>query len=91
VLGFQFGYLNYPRQAVRELDQALTLAPRDLGSRKVRELFAAQWPEAPPLPAAVLEAEAAQPSATPAAPPTDPGALPAPSDAQPEDKIGTPS
>jgi tetratricopeptide (TPR) repeat protein len=91
LLGFQYGYLNYPKQAVRELDQALTLAPRDLGSLKVREIFAAQWPEAPPLPAAVLEAQSPQPGATPATPPATPAKLPAPSDAKPEDKIGRPS
>jgi len=91
VLGFQYGYLNYPKQAVLELDKALTLAPRDLGSRKVREIFAAQWPEAPPLPAAVLEAESAQPGGTPAAQPSVPANPPAPSDAKPGDKIGKPS
>ncbi len=52
LLGFHFGYLGYEKQAVRELDKALTLAPKDRGSRKLREVFAANWPEAPPLPAA---------------------------------------
>ena len=56
MLGFHFGYLGYPKQAVKELDKALTLAPKDLGSRKVRDIFAAKWPEAPPLPAAAVEA-----------------------------------
>ncbi|MEX0677739.1 MAG: tetratricopeptide repeat protein, partial [Pirellulales bacterium] len=90
LLGFQFGYLNYPKQAVTELDKALVLAPRDVGSRKIRELFAARWPEAPPLPAAVLKAaeETRGPASAPAARPANP---PAPADAKPADKIGTPS
>jgi tetratricopeptide (TPR) repeat protein len=56
LLGYHFGYLGYPKHAVRELDKALTMAPKDLGSRKVRDIFAAKWPEAPPLPAAAVEA-----------------------------------
>jgi hypothetical protein len=56
LLGFHFGYLGYPKHAVKELDKALTLAPKDLGSRKIRDIFAAKWPEAPPLPAAAVEA-----------------------------------
>ena len=87
LLGFHFGYLNYPKQAVRELDKGLTLAPRDLGSRKVREIFAARWPEAPPLPKAVLDADAAQPAASGPTLPTP--AEPRPSDATAEDKAAT--
>ncbi len=56
LLGFHFGYLNYPKQAVREMDKGLTLAPKDLGAYKVREIFAAKWTEAPALPADVLAA-----------------------------------
>jgi tetratricopeptide (TPR) repeat protein len=86
LLGFHFGYLNYPKQAVTELDKALTLAPRDLGSRKAREIFAARWPEAPPLPKAVLDAQGGEPAGGPALP--TPSA-PAPSDATAEDKAAT--
>jgi Flp pilus assembly protein TadD len=56
LLGFHFGYLNYPKNAVTELDKTLTLAPKDLGARKLRDIFAAKWPDAPPLPAAAVEA-----------------------------------
>ncbi len=42
LLGYHFGYLGYPKQAVRELDKALDLQPKDLGSQKLRDLFAAQ-------------------------------------------------
>jgi tetratricopeptide (TPR) repeat protein len=82
LLGFQFGYLGYPKHAVRELDQAMTIAPTDFGARKVRDLFAAKWPEAPPLPAAAVEAwkefeNSAQPPAGGAAPaPQPPAAQP---------------
>ena len=56
LLGFHFGYLGYPKHAVRELDQAMTIAPTDFGARKVRDVFAAKWPEAPPVPAAAADA-----------------------------------
>jgi tetratricopeptide (TPR) repeat protein len=88
LLGFHFGYLNYPKQAVTELDEALSLAPRDLGSRKVREIFAARWPEAPPLPKAVLDAESGQPAASGPALPTP--SAPGPSDATADDKVARP-
>ncbi len=42
LLGFHFGYLNYPKQAVRELDAALVIEPRDVGAEKLRDIFAAQ-------------------------------------------------
>jgi tetratricopeptide (TPR) repeat protein len=50
LLGYHFGYLGYPKQAVRELDKALDLQPRDLGAQKLRDLFAAQagLPARPP-------------------------------------------
>ena len=56
LLGYHFGYLGYPKHAVAEFDKALTLAPKDLGARKLRDIFAAKWPAAPPLPAAAVEA-----------------------------------
>ena len=34
LLGFHFGYLGYPKHAVKELDKTLTLAPKDFGARK---------------------------------------------------------
>lgn len=76
LLGFHFGYLNYPKNAVKELDKTLTLAPKDLGARKLRDLFAAKWPEAPPLPPEAVQAaeEAAK------AGQKGPGAKPGPSD-----------
>ncbi len=40
LLGYHFGYLNYPKQAVRELDAALTIEPRDVGAEKLRDIFA---------------------------------------------------
>jgi tetratricopeptide (TPR) repeat protein len=83
LLGFHFGYLGYPKQAVTELDKALTLVPQDVGARKLRDVFAAQWPEAPLLPAAAVEAEKQRQQA-PAAPapgeqpPGQPAGVPAP-------------
>jgi tetratricopeptide (TPR) repeat protein len=40
LLGYEFGFLGYPQQAVTELDKALDLAPDDLGSEKLRDKFA---------------------------------------------------
>ncbi len=50
LLGYHFGYLGYPQQAVRELDKAPDLQPRDLGAQKLRDLFATQagLPARPP-------------------------------------------
>jgi tetratricopeptide (TPR) repeat protein len=42
LLGYHFGYLGYPKQAVTELDKALDLQPKDLGSQKLRDIFAVQ-------------------------------------------------
>ena len=42
LLGYHFGYLGYPQQAVRELDKALDLQPKDLGAQKLRDIFAVQ-------------------------------------------------
>ncbi len=42
LLGYHFGYLNYPKQAVEELDKALDVEPRDAGAEKLRGIFAKQ-------------------------------------------------
>jgi len=42
LLGFHFGYLGYPKQAVRELDKAVELAPKDESARKLIEVFKPQ-------------------------------------------------
>jgi tetratricopeptide (TPR) repeat protein len=42
LLGYHFGYLGYPKQAVAEFDKALDLQPKDLGSQKLRDIFAVQ-------------------------------------------------
>jgi tetratricopeptide (TPR) repeat protein len=40
LLGYHFGYLGYPKEAVRELDKGLELQPKDLGAQKLRDIFA---------------------------------------------------
>jgi tetratricopeptide (TPR) repeat protein len=55
LLGYHFGYLGYPKQAVTELDKGLALEPKDVGAQKLRAIFAAQAglparPAAPPPP-----------------------------------------
>ena len=42
LLGFNFGYLGYPKQAVNELGKAVQLEGRDPAARKLHDLFAAQ-------------------------------------------------
>ncbi len=89
LLGFHFGYLGYPKQAVRELDKAMTLAPKDLGSRKIREIFAAKLPDAPPPPALPAD-DAAPGDAKPAGEAGDKGAGQNQDKAKSE-QVGTPS
>jgi tetratricopeptide (TPR) repeat protein len=78
LLGFHYGFLNYPKNAVKELDKALTLVPKDLGSFKLRQMFAAKWPEAPPPPAAAVEAAKEAEQQGPAGEGAPPAPAPAP-------------
>ncbi len=50
LLGYHYGYLGYAKQAVRELDKAMQIEPRDPVSRRVRDIFAAKLglPASPP-------------------------------------------
>ena len=76
LLGFQYGYLNYPQQAVRELDKAVELEGRDPAARRLHDLFAAKTgaPEVGPVP----KSETTDPTnpatedSIPAAPTADP-------------------
>jgi hypothetical protein len=45
LLGFHYGYLGYPEQSVRELDQAIKLNPKDKMAKKLREITAAKLPD----------------------------------------------
>ena len=86
LLGYHFGYLNYPKQAVRELDKALDIEPRDAGAQKLRDIFARQasLPARPPaaVPESAPKAEedkapdkpAVQDPVPPAIPPAKPKA-----------------
>ena len=42
LLGYQFGFLNYPKQAVRELDKAVQVEPKDKLAKELRDVFAAK-------------------------------------------------
>jgi tetratricopeptide (TPR) repeat protein len=42
LLGYHFGFLGHPRQAVTELDKALALQPNDASAKQLRDVFAAQ-------------------------------------------------
>ena len=47
LLGFQYGYLKYPKQAVDELGKAVKLEGRDPAARKLHDLFAAKTGASP--------------------------------------------
>ena len=51
LLGWHYGYLGYPKQAVRELNKTLELAPTDVIAKKVRDAMAEKLPKSD-LPAA---------------------------------------
>ena len=42
LLGFHYGYLGYPKEAVRELSKAVELEGRDPAARKLHDIFAAK-------------------------------------------------
>ena len=42
LLGFHYGYLGYPKEAVRELGKAVELERRDPAARKLHDIFAAK-------------------------------------------------
>jgi tetratricopeptide (TPR) repeat protein len=47
LLGFHYGYLGYPRDAVAQLDQAIKAAPQDQAAKKLRDIMAAKLPQTP--------------------------------------------
>lgn len=51
LLGWHYGYLGYPKRAVRELNKTLELAPKDEVAKKVRDAIAEKLPKSD-LPAA---------------------------------------
>ena len=67
LLGFQYGYLNYPQQAVRELGKAVQLEGRDPAARRLHDVFATKIgaPLVGPVPRAETPAGAA-PAGSPA-------------------------
>ena len=42
LLGYHYAFLGYPKEAVRELDELLKLAPRDEIAKKLRDAMAAK-------------------------------------------------
>jgi Flp pilus assembly protein TadD len=61
LLGYHYAYLGYPRQAVDQLNQVITLAPSDELAKQVRDEMQARLP-------APANAAPAAPVVTPAAP-----------------------
>jgi tetratricopeptide (TPR) repeat protein len=45
LLGYHYGFLGYPQQAVKQLDKALELAPADQLAQKLRDQFNAKLPK----------------------------------------------
>jgi tetratricopeptide (TPR) repeat protein len=62
LLGYHFGFLGFPKQAVKELDKTLEIVPKDEIAQKLRETFQAQLkdqaPATPPAPADEKPADA---------------------------------
>lgn len=50
LLGYHFGFLGYPKQAVHELDKAIELMPKEEVAHKLRDHFQAQIKDSPPQP-----------------------------------------
>jgi Tetratricopeptide repeat len=69
LLGYHFGYLNYPKHAVRELDKVLAVMPKDKIAQKLRDDFAAKLSDEDK---AALEKQSAKP-ADDGKPPAKPG------------------
>jgi len=93
LLGYHFGYLKYPKQAVRELDKALDIQPQDAGAQKLRDMFA-QHAGLPARPAAPPAAGQNAPAAKPPVvnPPTaNPPVINPPAGAAPEVKPADPA
>jgi tetratricopeptide (TPR) repeat protein len=69
LLGYEYGYLGFPTQAITEFDKGIALRPQDRGAVTMRNLFAVQAGVA----ALPLPAEPTAPTA-----PASPAAQPAP-------------
>lgn len=48
LLGYHFGYLGYPKHAVKELEKTIELAPKDETARKLLEVFRPQVKDSAP-------------------------------------------
>ena len=64
LLGYNYAYLNHPREAVVQLDQALDRQPQDTAAQKLRDQIAAKAG----IPARQVVTDAQQPAATPPVP-----------------------
>jgi tetratricopeptide (TPR) repeat protein len=51
LIGYQYGYLGYPKFAVDQLDKCLQAAPRDEMAKRLRDEMARQLPPQPAVPA----------------------------------------
>jgi tetratricopeptide (TPR) repeat protein len=79
LLGYEYGYLNYPQQASRELDKAIQLNPRDPFAASLRNEFGAKIGLANvPLPKPEQPAQGGAGPAVPAGNPQTPVAPPTP-------------
>jgi len=47
LLGYHYGFLGYPREAVRELDKALEINPQDQLASKLKQIMTAKLPAEP--------------------------------------------
>ena len=71
LLGYHYGFLGHPRQAVAELDTALDARPHDTAGQKLRDLFASGAGIPARAPAPAQQAVIAPPALTADAAPQD--------------------
>ena len=85
LLGYHYGFLGYPKEAVQQLEKCITLAPQDEAAQKLLDLFGDKLPKKgePPAPGKTPEATSLPPL-NPAVVPPPP---PAPSTSEPSTAI----
>ena len=66
LLGYHFGYLGYPKHAVKELDKTIELAPKDEMAKKLRTDFSAKLNDADKPAAGAPEKQPEKPKDDPA-------------------------
>jgi hypothetical protein len=85
LLGYHYGFLGYPAEAVKQLEKCVKLAPRDEVARKLLDLFDDKLPKkSVPAPGPGEPPATTSPGATPEPPTPDDNLPPPPLNAEPK-------